>query len=98
MKYRTNQERRKRKEMKAMGTWPVSKETKAKESKLFACEKVLADAKLSISYLLENALNAKLRTQLMFQNLRTRQPYWKLSDPKKKKKSYYMFPLAKKEN
>ena len=91
MKYRTNQEKRERKAKKSMGTWPV----KQKEKPLFACEKVLADAKPEVQYLLQNAMTAKKTRQQILSQIREKKPYTKLSDAKTKIKHVMMHPKVK---
>jgi hypothetical protein len=84
MKYRTNQERRHRKEMKAMGKWPVDH---AQKDPIFKCEEVLADASLEVQNLLIGYKSNKKSYNQIRNEASIRQPYLKLSDAKKKKKS-----------
>jgi hypothetical protein len=97
MKHRTGKERQERKELKAIGKWPVSKDVMKKQGKIFACEKVLADAPIAVHDLLINYKTARKSKNQIMNEGRMRQPYTKLSDAKTKTKSGMMFPPAKKQ-
>jgi hypothetical protein len=86
MKYRTGEERRQRKELKALGQWPV----KQKPEPPFACERVLAEAPLAVQDLLIKAMSRKKSYNQIRNEARVRQPYTKISDPKKKTKTKLM--------
>lgn len=95
MKYRTNEERRFRKEQKALGNWPVDYSQKEPP---FACEEVLANASLEIQDLLINYKTHKKSRNQIVNEASIRQPYLKLSDAKKRKKSILVHRPYKKNN
>ena len=91
MKYRTGKQREERKMLKAIGKWPI----KPKKEKLFATERVLADASLQVHDLLINTMSNKKSRNQICNEARVRQPYIKLSDAKNKKKSVLMHRIVK---